>query len=478
MDFSDLHDYQHVSIKHIIDNPFCALFLDMGLGKTVSTLTAIDHLMYTELEVLCTLVIAPKRVVENVWAQEVKKWTHLSRLKVVRIIGTQKQRISAIKEKADIHVISRDNFAWLCAYYGYGRMKWDTFVFDELSSFKSHSSIRFKAAKKVRPFMKRVIGLTGTPAPNSLIDLWPQVYLLDMGHRLGKTITKYRKDFFTPGHSSGHIVYSYNIVSNGERLIHDKVKDICISMKAEDYLTMPDKIENFIELEFDSKLKKTYKEFERENVLQMFDSAQKKQYEDDDGNIVESDEVIITAVNAAALTNKLLQFSNGAIYDEDRNVHKVHDLKLDALAEILDDANGQSVLVAWNYRHDRSRILERFAKYSPIELKTEQDINDWNDGKVKLAISHPASVGHGLNLQAGGNIIVWFGLNWSLELYQQFNARLYRQGQNNAVVINHIIIKGTHDEAVVKAIKKKGRIQGSLMEAVKALREMYIDTIK
>lgn len=466
---TDLHNYQKACVEHIITHPYCGVFLDMGLGKTVSTLTAINYLMNDYCEINSVLVIAPKRVAESVWQEEAEKWEHLRHLRFSKIIGTQKQRIAAVMEtKADIYIISRDNVAWLCALYGGGRLPFDMVVIDELSSFKSYKSVRFKALRGARPYLKRLVGLTGTPAPNGLIDLWPQIYLMDRGERLEKTISRYREKYFRPGQTNGHVVYSYNLLSESEQLIHEKIEDICISMKADDYLEMPLRTDNYIELRMPKDLKKSYDDFEKNKVLSMLKPEQ--EYLEAIDKWVESE---ISAVNAAALSNKLLQFANGAIYDEDKNVLPIHNIKLEALKEIIEDANGQSVLVAWTYQFDRDRILEYLKKYEPRELKTNKDIEDWNNGKVQVMLAHPASAGHGLNLQAGGNIIVWFGQTWSLELYQQFNARLYRQGQQKGVVINHLIMKGTHDEDVISALKAKNRKQNALMDSIKAKINKY-----
>lgn len=456
----DMHGYQKTSVEHIVDNPFSALFLEMGLGKTVATLTAINYLIYQDLDIVNALVIAPKRVMDSVWDAEIEKWGHLKHLTIVKIMGTPKQRREALQKKADVHIIGRDNTAWLCGQYGGSMLPWDMLVIDELSSFKNPKSNRFKALRQVQPSFKRVVGLTGTPAPNGLIDLWSQIYLLDRGERLGKFISHFREQYFTPGHSKGHIVYKYNIIREGEQRIYDKIGDICMSMKAKDYLTLPGRIENVIDIRFDAKMQKLYDDFEEEQVLKLFESSE------------EGEE--ISAVNAAALSTKLLQFANGAIYDEDRNVHHIHDLKIDALKEIVEDANGRPVLVAYAFQHDRDRILESLKKYKPVLLKTDKDVRDWNAGKLQVMTMHPASGGHGLNLQSSGNIIVWFGLTWSLELYQQLNARLDRQGQKNVVVIHHLVSSKTLEQRVLKVLGGKEKTQNSLMEAVKAMKDKYI----
>lgn len=466
----NIHDYQKACVEHIISHHYCGVFLDMGLGKTVSTLTAINYLMFDYLEINSVLVIAPKRVAESVWQEEAEKWEHLKHLRFSKIIGTAQQRLKALYTKADIYIISRDNVAWLCALYGGGKLPFDMIVADELSSFKSYKSERFKALRGARPYLKRFVGLTGTPAPNGLIDLWPQIYLMDRGERLEKTISRYREKYFRPGQTNGHVVYSYNLMNGSEELIHKKIEDICISMKADDYLTMPLRTDNYIQLRMPEKLKKQYDDFEKNKVLDLF-SPEQEYLKNADKWVEKPTE--INVVNAAALSNKLLQFANGAVYDEEKNVHAIHDIKLEALKEIIDDANGQPILVAWTYQFDRDRIKNYLKKYEPRELKTDQDIKDWNAGKIKVMLAHPASAGHGLNLQAGGSIIVWYGQTWSLELYQQFNARLYRQGQQNGVVVHHLILQGTHDEDVIRALKAKDKKQNALMESIKAKIEKY-----
>lgn len=455
LDRHNLHTYQDTAVEHILDNDQAGLFLDMGLGKTVSTLTAINTLIYEELEISNVLVIAPKRVAENVWTSEIKKWAHLRHLTTSRIIGTAKQRKHALNKKADIYLIGRDNVAWLCGQFGGSMLPFDMLILDESSSFKNHKSIRFKALRKVQPSFSRVVILTGTPAPNGLMDLWSQVYLLDRGERLGKFITYYREDFFSKGH---HQFSKYKVRTDGEERIYKKIGDICMSMKAKDYLDLPPRINNYIEVDFSPKLQKMYDEFEREQVLELL--------EDNEGEI--------TAMNAAALSNKLLQFANGAVYDAERKVHTFHDLKLDATEEIVEAAQGKPVLIFYTYKHDLTRIMDRLKKYKPKQLKKEQDIEDWNDGKIQVMIMHPASGGHGLNLQAGGNIIVWFGQTWSLELYQQANARLDRQGQTETTVINHLVAKDTIDGDVVKAIQAKANKQDGLMAAIKSRLKRYL----
>ena len=458
----DLHNYQRACVDHIIEHPYCGVFLDMGLGKTVSTLTAINELMNDYCEIGSVLVIAPKRVAESVWQEEAVKWDHLKHLTFSKIAGTAQKREIAARKKANIHIVSRDNVAWLCALFG-GKLPYEMVVVDELSSFKSHKAMRFTALKAARPYFKRFVGLTGTPAPNGLIDLWPQIYLMDRGERLEKTITRYRELYFRPGQTNGRVVYSYQLLNDSEQKIRDKIKDICVSMKAEDYLQLPERTDNYIKLRMPDSLKAQYDSFERDKVLELM-------------NGLEDETAQVSVVNAAALSNKLLQFANGAVYDENRDVHPVHDIKLEALKEIVEDANGQSVLVAWTYQFDRDRIKEALKAYKPRELKNNKDIDEWNAGKIQVLLAHPASAGHGLNLQAGGHIVVWFGQTWSLELYQQFNARLYRQGQTSGVVIHHLVLQGSHDEDVIRALKSKNTKQNALMESIKAKIDRYYGT--
>jgi len=454
---TDLHNYQHTAVAHILENTHCALFLEMGLGKTVSTLTAVKKLMFEDLDISSVLVIAPKRVAESVWDAEASKWLHLNNFKISKIIGNEKERRKALQSKADIYMLGRDNVSWLCGVYGGSMLPFDMLVIDELSSFKNPQSVRFKSLKAVQPSFRRVVGLTGTPAPNGLIDLWSQVYLLDRGERLGKFISNYRDNYFKPGKRNGAIVFDYKLAADSEKKIHDKIGDICMSMKAEDYLDLPGRIDNIVELTFSKVLQKQYNDFEREQVMLIFENDKE-----------------ITAVNAAALTNKLLQFANGAIYDESKVYHVVHDLKIEATKELIEDANGKPVLIAWTYRSDMIRLKEALKKYNPVELKTDQDIRNWNESKIQVLMMHPASGGHGLNLQAGGNRIIWFGQTWSLELEQQLNARLARQGQKEVVVINKLVIKGTEDENVIRSQESKGITQSGLMEAVKAKIKKYL----
>lgn len=458
-----LHTYQNTTVNHIINNNHAGVFLEMGLGKTVSSLTAVNDLIYSYLEVNRVLIVAPKRVAESVWHTEVAKWDHLKHLRVSRVIGTDKQRRKALNQEADIYTIGRDNIDWLCALYGGGMLPFDMLIIDESSSFKNPSSKRFKALKRVQPSFSRVVILTGTPSPNGLMDLWAQIYLLDRGTRLGKFITSFREKYFYPKASNGHIVYKYGTKEAAEERIYDAISDICISMSAKDYLQLPERINNVIEIDMPEKLSQAYKEFEREKVLELY------QQEDS-----EQETGLIAAANAAALSNKLLQFANGAIYDEDKRVEQVHRLKLDALKELIEDANGEPTLIAYAFQHDRDNIMQALKKYKPVQLKTEEHIEQWNKGEIEVMIMHPASGGHGLNLQGGGRRIVWFGQTWSLELLQQFDARLHRQGQTKPVIITKLITKGTIDSRVLEAQEKKASGQAALMEAVKALKDEYL----
>lgn len=455
MDERDLHGYQRAAVDHIIDHPFCGLFLDMGLGKTVSTLTAIKRL-YGLFEIGRVLVIAPKRVAEDTWTTECAKWEHLRGLSVSKVLGTERQRREALSVPADIYVINRENVAWLVSHLG-GAWPFDMVVIDELSSFKSSKSERFRALRRVRPLMHRVVGLTGTPSPNGLIDLWPQLYLIDMGERLGRTVTGFRTRYFTPGRTNGQVVFDYRARNGSEEEIHRLIGDICISMKAEDYLSLPDLVDIPVEVSMPEDCRVRYEAFERDRVLELA-----------------KDGTDISAVNAAALTGKLLQYANGAVYDDGKEVHELHGAKLDALEEIVEQAAGEPVLVFFQFRHDAQRITKRLKAYCPKEMSGSGDIAAWNAGRIKVLLAHPASAGHGLNLQHGGHIVVWFGLPWSLELYLQANARLHRQGQDKPVRMYRIMTRGTMDADVAKALEGKKAGQDALMEAVKARIKKYL----
>lgn len=437
------HEYQEYAKEFVIKQNVSALFLDCGLGKTVITLTAIWELLLDYFDVRKILVIAPLRVARDTWPAELYKWEHLKGIEMSAVLGSERERVTALNRRANVYVINRENVAWLV---GHCRWDFDMVVIDELSSFKSHKAKRFKALKRVRPLVKRVVGLTGTPAPNGLIDLWAEIGLLDMGQRLGRFIGGYRDRFFVPDKRSREMVFSYKPREGAEEAIYELISDICISMKATDYLEMPECIYNRVEVTMNPKEKKLYQQLERDMLIP---------FEDGD----------IDAVNAAGLSNKLMQMANGAVYDENGAVKHIHDRKLEALEDLVEAANGKPVLIAYWYKYD----LERIKKYvGAVELDTAEDMKKWNAGEILVAVIHPASAGHGLNLQAGGSTLIWFGLTWSLELYQQMNARLWRQGQKETVVIHHLIVKGTLDERVMEALEKKDCGQSALVEAVKA----------
>lgn len=440
------HGYQQAAIEWIYEHPACGLFLDMGLGKTVTTLTALRNIIYDYGDICRALVIAPKRVAEETWPAELAKWDHLADLTYSLVAGSRKDRLAALDTGADIDIIGRDNVSWLVDHYGKA-WPYDAIVIDELSSFKSHQSKRFKALKKVRPLSKRVIGLTGTPAPNSYIDLWPQLYLLDRGARLGKTISIFRDQFCIGKRWPSMPVTLYEIRPGAEPEIDKQISDICISMSAADYLDMPDRTYIEVPVTLPAQALAKYKEMAREAVTELGGEA-------------------ITAANAAVLSGKLLQLANGFAYQEDGSVKHLHDVKLDALEELIEAAQGQPVLVFYTFKSDLDRIRSRFKDAKTIE--DDDIIARWNSGQALLLCLHPQSAGHGLNLQQGGSIIAWFGLPWSLEYYQQANARLYRQGQTKPVRIYHIIAKDTIDERVLEVLSGKDKRQADLLEAVKA----------
>ena len=440
------HSYQRYAVEYIKQHPITALLLDMGLGKSVITLTAIQDLIYDSFEVSKVLIVAPLRVAKSTWSAEIEKWEHLKLLSYSIAVGTEAERLVALKTDADVYIINRENIDWLVTKSGIP-FDFDMLVIDELSGFKSHQSKRFRALMQVRPKVKRVVGLTGTPSSNGLMDLWAEFRLLDMGQRLGKFIGQYRNAYFTPEKQNGYVVYSYKPIPGAEEQIYDKISDITISMQAAEHLQMPELIAATYGVEMDDMEQKKYRELKQDFVLHLEDAE-------------------ITALNAASLCGKLCQMANGAIYDADKNILVFHDRKLDALEDLIEAANGKPVLVAYWFQHDAARIRKRF---SVRDIKTEKDIQDWNAGKIPVALIHPASAGHGLNLQAGGNTLIWFGLTWSLELYQQTNARLYRQGQiSKTVVIQHIVTKGTVDEQILQALQRKEQTQTALLNAVKA----------
>ena len=441
------HDYQQFATEFVLEHPYCGLILDMGLGKSVITLTALWDLVLDRFDCGRVLVIAPKRVAEDTWPKELAKWDHLKGLTYSLVMGSEKQRREALQKRAFLYIINRENVAWLvdnCPW------NFDTIVIDELSSFKSSKAQRFRALKKVRPLVKRVIGLTGTPSPNSLIDLWPQIYLLDMGQRLGRFITHYRERFFVPDKRNREMVYSYKPREGAEDRIYELIGDICISMKATDHLNMPPLISNRVEVSLGQQERKVYDALRKDMIVKLKDGE-------------------IDAVNAVSLSGKLLQMAGGAVYDTEGRTLRIHDKKLDVLEDLIEAANGKPLLIAYWYKHERERIQERFRVR---EILTTKDIDDWNAGRIPVALLHPAAVGHGINLQQGGSTLIWFGLTWSLELYQQTNARLWRQGQQQAVVIQHLVTTGTHDEDVMRALERKDMGQAALIEAVKARMEV------
>lgn len=439
------HNYQNYAKNFILAHKVSALFLDCGLGKTITTLTAINELMYDSFEISKVLIIAPLRVAQSTWKEEIEKWDHLNPLRYSIAVGDEKERLKALKQNSDIYIINRENVDWLVTKSGID-FNFNMLIIDELSSFKSHTSKRFKSLLKIRPYFERVVGLTGTPSSNGLMDLWAEFRVLDLGERLGRYITHYRNEYFLPDKRNGAVIFSYKPQPNAEERIYRRLADMTISMKSTEYLKMPELILNELEINLDEEDQTKYKKFKKEMVM----TIQEKE---------------IDAINAASLSNKLIQLANGSIYDEAKNFYEVHNKKLDKLEEIIESANGKPVLVAYWFKADKERIEKRF---KVREIKTADDIKQWNMGMINLALIHPASAGHGLNLQSGGSTLVWFSLTWSLELYQQTNARLYRQGQKDTVVIHHLITKNTIDEDIMKSLKRKDKTQEALMRAVKA----------
>lgn len=441
----DPHDYQKYATDFILTHPIAAVFLEMGLGKSVITLTALFDLILDQFLIRKVLVIAPLRVARDTWPLEIKKWDHLSGLTYSVAVGNESERRRALMRAADIYIINRENVDWLITKSGIP-FDFDMVVIDELSSFKSHQAKRFKSLLKARPSVKRIVGLTGTPSSNGLMDLWAEFRLLDLGQRLGRYISHYRAAYFTPDKRNAEVIFSYKPLSGAEDAIYQRISDITISMKSCDYLKLPECVINEVPVVMDDKEMAVYDRFREDMVTKIRDKE-------------------IDAANAAVLSGKLLQMANGAVYDEEKVSCHIHDRKLDALEDLIEGANGKPVLIAYWYQHDAERIRARF----PVrEIRTSKDIEDWNAGKISAAIIHPASAGHGLNLQAGGSTLIWFGLTWSLELYQQTNARLHRQGQKDTVVIHHIIAKSTIDEDVMKTLRKKEKTQNALINAVRA----------
>lgn len=445
------HDYQQYAIEYIRAHPVAAVLLDMGLGKTSITLTALNDLLFDYFDVHKILIIAPLRVARNTWSGEIGKWKHLEDLQYSIIVGPEKERKAALAKRADIYIINRENIQWLIEKSRYP-FDFDMVVVDELSSFKNHDAKRFKALMKVRPKVKRIVGLTGTPSSNGLMDLFAEFKLLDMGERLGRFIGSYRVNYFKPDKMNGPIVYSYKPLPGAEQRIYAAISDITISMKAADHLNMPELVNSRYEVQMDEQGKQNYEQMKEQLVISLSEGE-------------------VTAANAASLSGKLLQMANGAIYTDEGEVQMIHDKKLDALEDMIEAANGKPVLVAYWFKHDLKRIMQRLTeKKIPFErLDTDASIGKWNKGEIPVALIHPASAGHGLNLQSGGNTLIWFGLTWSLELYQQTVARLWRQGQTaETVIVEHIIMAGTIDERVMKALELKDNTQLALIDAVKA----------
>ena len=444
------HDYQKYCIDRVVEEPFIELMLDMGLGKTVIVLKSIMELKFYRFQISKVLIIAPKKVAEATWCNEAAKWDELRPLRFSLVLGSAKQRLAALDAKADIYVTNRENTKWIVEHYKHA-WPFDMVVLDEASSFKSHQAQRFKAMKAIRPRLKRLVELTGTPTPKGLIDLWAQIYLLDGGKRLGRTISTYRDLFFVPDQRNAQMVFSYKPRAGAEEAIYEAISDIAVSMKAEDYLSLPDCIYETIPVKLDEKAQRGYTELERETLLQI-------------------DDATITAGSAGVLTNKLLQLCDGAVYDAEGNVRIVHDCKIEAFMETVEQLNGQHALVFYNFQHDRDRLMDALAKTGlrARVYKDAQDADDWNAGLIDILLAHPASCAYGLNLQQGGHHIIWFGLTWSLEQYQQANKRLHRQGQQMPVIIHHLVVQGGVDETVIESLSAKENVQNRLLSALKA----------
>ncbi len=444
------HEYQKYAIEYIKSHPLAAIMLDMGLGKTSITLTAIGDLLFDSFEVSKVLIIAPLRVARDTWKSEMQKWDHLKNLTYSIVVGSAKERTEALNQKADIYIINRENVTWLVDNFPFD---FDTVVIDELSSFKNHQAKRFKSLMQVRPQVKRIVGLTGTPAGNGLMDLWAEFKVIDMGKRLGRFITHYRDEFFIPDKHNGQVIYSYLPKPNAEEEIYRRISDISISMRASDHLKMPELISSEYVVSLNDTEREAYDKMKEALILSLPNGE------------------VTTAANAGALSGKLSQMANGAVYSDNGEVTRIHDRKLDALEDIIESMCGKPLMVAYWFKHDYQRIAERLSKrgIEYMKLDSEESIRQWNEGKLPVALVHPASAGHGLNLQDGGSTMVWFGITWSLELYQQTIARLYRQGQSSkTVVIQHIVCKDTIDERILKALEKKDHSQAALIEAVKA----------
>ena len=455
------YPYQQHCINEIINKPDIGLFLDMGLGKTSITLAAIRELQAFRFEVGKVLIVAPKKVSESTWQNETRKWADFNGLVVSTILGDTKQRIRAALAPADIYVINRDNIKWLTEYFG-NNWPFDMVVLDESTSFKNHRTGRFKSLKRVRPKISRLVCLTGTPSPNGIADLWAQIFLLDGGTRLEKSYSAFRERYFTPGARMGHIVTSYDLKENADRRILEKISDICVSMKSEDYIELPDVVYNTIPVILDVKAQQLYLNLEKQMILET------------------EDKELISVTSAAALSNKLLQLSNGAVYDENKDVHEIHNCKVDAFLELVEGLAGKPVLVFYNFQHDRDRILKALANsgLSVRVYQDQRDLADWNNKKIDVLLAHPASTAYGLNMQDGGNHIVWFGLNWNYELYTQANKRLHRQGQTQKVIIHHLVTQGTRDDDVIAALDKKDEAQAYVLDSLKARIRKYTGETK
>lgn len=449
--------HQQIADEFLSSRSRAGLLLDMGLGKTVVTLTHVNRLINEEFAASKFLVIAPKRVALSTWTTEAAKWDHLKDLRIARVLGTEKQRIAALSSQADIYVINRENVVWLVEYLGKD-WDFDGIVIDELSSFKSSRAKRWKALRRVAASAQYVYGLTGTPAPNGYIDLWPEIYLLDRGERLGQTLGKFRMTYFNPGAHRGHVVFEWRLKPGAKKQIDKRLADLCLSMQKEDWIDLPERIFNTVWVNLDRSERKLYNQMQRDKILPLLNGEVTT-----DPNY----DFAIVADQAAQLSGKLLQMANGAVYDENGDVVHIHDQKLDALEEIMEAAHGEPVLVFYNYKHDLSRICERFPQAKPL-FDSEEMIQAWNRGEIPMLLCHPASAGHGLNLQFGGHIVVWFGLNWSLELYQQANDRLHRMGQERGVIVHHIAARDTLDERVLAALEGKGATQQGLLDALKS----------
>ena len=445
------HDYQSFCIDYLLSHPAAGLFLKPGMGKTSTSLTAAERLMYDRFEVSKVLVIAPLRVAEDTWSRESEKWDHLRHLRISKVLGSEKERLAALSVKADVYCINRENVPWLVKHYG---LNWpfEAVIVDESSSFRNPSAQRFKALRKVRPLIRYIWELTGTPRPRSLLDLWAQIYLLDRGERLGKTMTEYKNRYFTPGRRNGYVVYEWIPRPGAEAEIYAKISDICVSMEAKDYLALPELVTTPRVVPLSPEVRELYEQMEREAVLEL-------------------PEDVIDAGSAAAVNGKLLQIAGGAVYDEDHNVHELHAAKLDVLEDIMEEANGEPVLVAYWYKHERDRIMARFPQ--AVQLKDSETIAAWNRGEIPMLLVHPAGAGHGLNLQDGGHIVVWFGPTYDGELNEQLIDRLYRQGQKETTSVIYLVAEGTVDLDAMASLEAKANGQEAMMKAIKARLKKY-----